>query len=161
MNNFEFAIKMEFDGEKYYKEQAELNKDNALSSIFQFLAKDEEHHAKTLQNKMNELAYELKDNETLIKYRNVFSGIEDLKREMKKNAIQLDSYKMAVEMEKRSIDLYERLLSEATDNKSKELFEFLVEQEEHHLEILEELVILISRPEEWVESAEFGNRKDY
>ena len=30
MNDLNFAIKMENDGEKYYREQAEINKNNAI-----------------------------------------------------------------------------------------------------------------------------------
>ena len=51
MNNFEFAIKREIDGENYYLEQAEANKGNALSTVFLSLAKDEENHAVFLENK--------------------------------------------------------------------------------------------------------------
>jgi len=33
MNDLNFAIKMENDGEKYYREQAEINKNNALYTV--------------------------------------------------------------------------------------------------------------------------------
>ncbi|HWQ41417.1 MAG TPA: rubrerythrin, partial [Desulfosporosinus sp.] len=40
-------------------------------------------------------------------------------------------------------------------------FEYLIKQEEDHYTIIEQLVSLLSRPEEWVESAEFGVREEY
>ncbi len=43
-----YAIKMELDGEKYYKEQAKLNRENNLYNVFMDLAKDESDHAKIL-----------------------------------------------------------------------------------------------------------------
>jgi len=82
MNSYKFAINMELDGEKFYKEQAEINKDNSLKIVFLLLAKDEENHARILQNKLNELSFELPDNNTLSQSKNVFKGIIDLKKEI-------------------------------------------------------------------------------
>jgi len=161
MNSFEFAINMELDGEKYYIEQAKINKENSLNTVFIMLAKDEENHAKIFQNKLKELSYELKDNNTLSEFKDVFKGIGDFKNQIKKIPNQLDLYRGALEKEKQSIELYKKLLSEATDDKEKKLFEYLIKQEEDHFAILEELVLLINRSEEWVESAEFGIRKEF
>ncbi|EFG88469.1 hypothetical protein CLCAR_2047 [Clostridium carboxidivorans P7] len=106
MNSFEFAINMELDGEKYYMEQAEINKGNELNAIFIRLAKDEKNHAKIFQNKLNKLSYELKDNNTLSEFKDVFKGIGDFKNEIKKIPNQLDLYRNALEKEKQSIELY-------------------------------------------------------
>ena len=68
---------------------------------------------------------------------------------------------MALENEKASISLYRKYSFEATDDESKELFKYLMKQEEDHYKIIGQLVSLISRPEEWVESAQFGLREEY
>ena len=59
MNALEYAIKMEHDGEKYYSEQAQINKDNSLYTVCLMLVKDENRHARILSNKMSSLSYEL------------------------------------------------------------------------------------------------------
>ena len=61
-------------------------------------------------------------------------------------------------MERESIELYKKLLSESSDDK--ELFEFLIKQEEEHYRLIEEIVKLVNRPNVWVESAEFGLRRE-
>jgi len=157
MNNLEFAINMEHDGEKFYKRQAEKNKDNSLNTVFLLLEKDEAHHAQILQNKFNELT----DNNTLSQVNNVFKESKGFISEFEKIPNQLDAYKFALEIERKSIDLYTSFLSESTDDQSKELFEFLIKQEKDHYTIFEELILLIERPEEWVENAEFGIREEY
>ena len=159
MNSMEFAINAEHDGEKYYTEQAEINRDNDLNTVFILLAKDEENHARILQNKFNDLSYVLQDNNTLSKSKNVFKGSGDFKNEIRTIPNQLDLYRFALEKEKQSIDLYKKLLSESTDDRTKKLFEYLIKQEVEHFAILEELVLLVSRPDEWVESAEFGEHE--
>ena len=161
MNSFEFAINMELDGEKFYREQAEINKDNGLNAVFLLLAKDEENHARILQNKFTETAYELEDNNTLSNSKNVFKGIKNFKNDGLEIAKQLDLYKAALEKEKQSIELYEKSLAAAADDQEKVLFEYLIRQETDHFGILEEMVLFISRPDEWVESAEFGIREKY
>lgn len=156
MNIFEFAIKMESDGERYYKEQAEINKDNSLKTVFLMLAKDEKIHARVLQQKASKQAYDLSENESLTEAKNIFKNME-----FKQTPNQLEVYRSALQNEQDSIALYRNYLSEATDDESRQLFEFLIKQEEDHYTILEELVMLVSRAEEWVESAEFGTREQY
>jgi len=160
MNVLEFAINMELDGEKYYKEQAENTNDAALKTVFSILAEDESNHAKVLQKRSNKLIYELKPNETLSETKNLFKGIKHFKSEIKEIPNQLDLYRVALEKEKESIDLYEKFLLEAEDDESKKLFSYLVTQEKDHYEILEELVSQLNKSEDWVESAEFGIRSD-
>ena len=160
MNILEFAINMELEGEKYYKEQAEKNNDNSLKNIFLILAKDENNHAEILQNKSNNLPYELNNNETLSEAKNLFKGIKDFKNEIKQTPDQLDLYRAALEKEKESIQLYEKLLSEANDDKSKDLFKFLINQEKDHYTTLDELVSQLNKCNDWVESAEFGVRPE-
>ena len=156
MNILEFAINMELDGEKYYNDQAEIINDKYLKNIFLILAKDENSHAKILQNKSNNLSYDLKSNEILSEAKNLFKGIKDFKNEIKQNPDQLDLYRVALEKETESIDLYEKLLSQAEDDKSKKLFEFLIDQEKDHYITLEEIVSQLNKSNDWVEAAEFG-----
>ena len=161
MNILEFAMEMELEGEKYYTQQAEINKDNSLSTVFTMLAKDEAMHSKVLHNKANKLTCELKQSETLSEAKNIFNSIGAIKNRIKQMPDQLDVYRLGLEKEKQSIALYEKYSSEAADNESKKLFEFLIKQEKEHYAIIDQLILLISRPEEWVESAEFGLRKEY
>lgn len=161
MNSLEFAINMEIDGEKYYRKQAEINKDNILKAVFLLLAKDEGYHGSILKKKLNQSTYELTDNKTLSETNNVFKGSGDFENEFKGIPNQVEVYRLALEKEKQSIDLYEKFLSEATDDGTRKLFEYLVKQEKDHFKIFEALIILVERPEEWVESAEFGTREDY
>jgi len=156
MNILEFAINMELDGEKYYNDQAEIIKDKNLKNIFLILAKDESSHAKILQDKSNNLSYDLKSNETLSEATNLFKGIKDFKNEIKQKPDQLDLYRVALEKETESIDLYKKLLSQAEDDKSKQLFEFLLKHEKAHYTTLEELVSQLNKSNDWVEAAEFG-----
>jgi rubrerythrin len=160
MYTLEFAINMELDGENYYNSQAEVTKSSGLKTVFLMLAKDENAHAKILQNKSNIISYELTNNETLSKTKNLFKEIGDFKDECKENPDQLDLYRAAFEKEKESINLYEKLLLQAEDNESKKLFEYLINQEKDHFAVLEEIVLQLNKSNDWVEAAEFGVRAE-
>ncbi len=158
MQLLNFAIEMEEQGMQYYREQAEKNRENSLYIVFNRLAEDEKHHAALIKNKLNHLPYQ-PEGSVMSTAKNIFDGLPNFKVNAKSNPEQLDVYRMALEMEKQSIDLYKKLLSKSKDDK--DLFEFLIAQEERHYEIMELLVKLVGRPNEWVESAEFGIREDY
>lgn len=161
MNPIEFAIQMEHDGEAYYRKQAELNKDNSLRPVCEMLAADERHHAQVLLSRSKLMSYELTDSDTLRSAKSIFSGIGDIESEFKEIPSQLDFYRIASEKEQQSIDLYTDLLSKADNQQDKELFQYLIGQEKQHFEVLDNLATLLRHTEDWVESAEFGLRKDY
>ncbi|UWG96598.1 ferritin family protein [Dehalobacter sp. DCM] len=161
MNDLKFAITMELDGEKYYRQQAEINKNNSLYTVCLMLANDEKNHARFLTDTLNKKFYQLVDTTTLSTAKNIFQGMSDIQIAGKEIASQLDFYRIALEKEKQSIDFYTKYYAKAEGAKEKELFEYLIRQEKQHFEVLNELVSLLSHAEEWVENAEFGIRKEY
>lgn len=161
MNVLAVAIAMEVDLEQYYLKQAEINKGNSLDKMFIMLAKDEREHADLLRKRADKLNYELEASETLVESKKLFENMEDFEMEIKAAPIQLDAVRMALDMEKKSIDAYGKMLSETDDKEAKELFEFLIKQEQEHFDLLEELVFHLSKPEEWVEDAEFTKATEY
>jgi len=160
MNTLDYAIEMELDGEKYYEEQAKLNENKSVKTVCLLLARDEEMHAQILQNKMNELSYELSDTKSYAKIKSIFKDADNFKSEIRDNPTQLEFYRTALEKEKQSIALYTDFLAKAADIKESDLFKYLIEQETLHFSLLDEMVTMLRHAEEWVESAEFGLRTE-
>lgn len=167
MNVLEFAINMENDGERYYREQAELNRGNGLFVVCSMLADDEANHAVLLRNRYESGSFVPGEGNDVDRVGNVFSGLGDINFGDEGISGQLDFYRLAADRERESIVLYSELLEGAMGQETSQgredvlLFEFLIKQEEEHLRVLEELVKLLSHAEEWVEDAEFGNREEY
>lgn len=161
MKNLEFAIQMELEGKQYYLDQANKNQDNALSKVFILLADSEKEHAELLRKRLNNEEYTLKEDEILVTIKSVFKELVDYKASDIRSTTQLDVYRLAVDIEEKSIELYQEMLKDSDNDKDKELFEFLLKEENKHLILFDELVKMLTRPEEWVESAEFGLREDY
>jgi rubrerythrin len=123
------------------------------------LAEDEKRHAQILKDKAAGTA--LIQTDTLIKSKSVFDGMDDFKDETKVVPGQIDLYTMALQMEQKSIDLYEEYLKKADDDFQREIFSYLVSQEKDHYAVIEELLIMVRHSLQWVENAEFGRRKEY
>ncbi|MCE5344295.1 MAG: ferritin family protein [Eubacteriales bacterium] len=161
MEIMQFAIGMEKDGEKYYREQAEKNKENALRIVFLGLASDENRHADLLQRMAEDLPYELESDNNLKDRDSLFKAVEDYQSSVKASPEQAEVYRTAMEMEQKSIDLYGDLQRKAEEPISSEVFTFLVKEETRHFNIMEGLFRFVNRPNDWVEAAEFGIREEY
>jgi len=160
MNTLDYAIEMEIDGEKYYKEQAKLNENDSIKKVCLILANDEGLHAQILQKKKSELSYDLPDTESYAKIKSIFKDADNFKSEIREQPTQLEFYETAKEKEKQSIDLYTDFFAKAADKKEGDLFQYLIEQEKLHFSLLDEMVTMLRHAEEWVESAEFGVRTE-
>lgn len=158
MELLELAISMELDLEKFYQDQADLNKDNSLNVVFTMLAKEEKNHANILRTNADKLTLPLEDSNILLDVQSIFKNIDGIADDLQS---QLDTYRMALEKEQESLKFYQDLYVNTSKEQSKTVLQYLINQEDKHCVILEELVNLVSRPDEWVESAEFGLREDY
>jgi rubrerythrin len=159
MHTIDFAINMELEGKKYYLEQAEINKENELNRVFNILAKSEQEHADLLLKFQKNESFYLTDSFLQPDIKSVFQDLKNFQKEHTQK--QLDVYRLASGQEEKSIELYKDMLQNAENPLDKELFQFLIKQEKEHLHLFEDLVIMLLRPEEWVESAEFGIREEY
>ena len=161
MELLELALSMELDLKDFYKKQAELHNGNSLKTVFTLLAEEEDEHAAILRSYASQIVIPLTDSNILSDVRTIFKQLANFSSEIKDIPSQLDVYRMALEKEEESKSFYQDLCDKAAEERSKRVFGYLTEQEDKHCIILEELVKRVTRPEEWVESAEFGIREDY
>ncbi len=169
MSLFDFALKMELDGEQYYKEQAALTKYEDLKIVLTGLAEDEQRHYRIVQSLQNQesTAY-IEPDPSARKVQNVFElartkdfipkdqeSISKLKNE------QVDVYRAALTKEKESVQLYKKMQETSERQVDKGILERLMHEEEKHAEVLDNIILMFNRVNEWVESAEFHHQKPY
>ena len=161
MNRLALAIQTEVDGEQYYLKQAGLNQDNPLAKVFNILAATEKRHADLLRTVATQSLPADYDVDSDQERSTLFSCLDDFKSGSFLMPGQLDAYQAALEMEQKSVALYESLLLQPESQEEKRLLTYLVQQEKDHVKLVENLIILLERPRDWVESAEFGKREEY
>lgn len=159
MNTYEFAISLERDLEKYYIKQAEKHNNKDLRKVFLMLAEAERSHAKLLEDNKEYLTAPIEDQDIIEDAKEIFKNLKDIEVDPEHYLSQLDSYRKALEYEEKSMAMYREL--QENDPDRKEIYDFLEKEEDKHCILLIEIIKLTSRPEEWVESAEFGPREEY
>ena len=160
MDIFEFAMQMEKDGEDYYRQLAEQTENKGLKRIFTMLADDEAKHYETIK-KMRTEPSRLAETQVLSDSKNIFAQYKASGEKFNFDIKQTDLYRKAQEIEKKSRDFYLAKAKEVEAAYQKEIFLKLADEEEKHYLILENIIEFVSRPETWVENAEFYHTEPY
>jgi rubrerythrin len=161
MNAFDLAMQMEKEGEKYYQHLAEKTANAGMRNILAQLALDEAKHYQVLQ-KLKELSRaELDSTPILRKAKTIFQQLREEKNWDNLPASQLDLYRKAKEIETQSFKFYMEKARESGDPRVQKMFFLIAEEEKRHEFLLEHLLQFISRPQSWLENAEFNHLDQY
>lgn len=160
MDVFEYAMQMELDGEKYYRELAGQSPIKGLIAILTMLAEDEVKHynaikeAQTTQPQMAETT-------ALDASQNIFAQMKDSGLEIAPADDQIELYQKACEIERKSEEFYREKAQEVENEYHKGLFLRLAEEEKKHCFLLKNIIEFISQPKTWLENAEFCHLQEY
>ena len=158
-NIFEYAMQMEKDGEDYYRQLAQQAGNDGMRTILTMLADEEVKHYNAIE-KIKTQQTQIADSEILKDAKNVFVQIKESGENFDFETDQEELYKKAREIEKKSQDFYTEKANEVTEKYQKELFLKLAVEEQKHYVLLDNIIDFISRPEQWLENAEFFHLED-
>jgi len=162
MNIYKYAMKMEKDSENYYLELAKKIDDVGLRNILKMLANDEVKHYHIIEQMMKtDISAELAETDILENTKNIFIKIKGKKLVFDFDLPQINFYRKAQEMEEKTYKFYMEMSDKVEIEVQKKLFLKLAEEEKKHMFLLENLVEFVSRPETWIENAEFNHLDDY
>jgi rubrerythrin len=154
MDIFDYAIQMEKDGEAYYREIAESANDKGLKRIMTMLAEEEVKHAEVLEEMKSSLP-DLGETTVLTDVKNIFAEMREKKEPIDVESPQVEMYKKAHELEEKSKAFYLGKSNETDNPAQKELLLKLADEERKHALILELIIEFVSKPDIWLENAEF------
>lgn len=159
-NIFEYAMQMEKDGEDYYRRLAQKAGNNGMKTILTMLADEEVKHYNAIKRIQTQKA-QISESEILTDAKNVFVQIKESDASFDFDIKQTELYKKARDIEKKSRDFYTEKAGEVTEEYQKELFLKLADEEQKHYVLLDNIIEFVSRPEQWLENAEFYHLEDY
>lgn len=160
---FTFAMQFEKDGEAYYRDLASKCNLEGLKNILILMAEDEAKHYEVLKQLKDREGTEIIDTAVLLNAKNIFTRIKDSGQDLPTDISEIEFYKKAIKVEKDSEDFYREKAAEvaADDPKAEEIMLKIAEEEKKHQFLLENMVNFLSRPQQWVEDAEFNHLIDY
>ncbi|MEW6586124.1 MAG: ferritin family protein [Nitrospirota bacterium] len=136
MNAIEIAIRMETDAIKFYRESAEKVSHPVGKKMFLTIVEDEKRHLAALSHIFKEVGVSYKEASPMKSVKTVFEALKDqMKKRVAATTDELESFKIAMEMEKEGVEFYKKFASEAKVEKEKTLFEKLIKEEEQHFAI--------------------------
>ncbi len=161
-NYWEIAKEMEKEGRKFYKKLADESELKELKGVFNFLAQQEEGHYKAFCQLEGdeEIPFEEKV-DAVQKAREIFSKVVPDFSVPSEINVAAETYKKARTLELSAVKYYSSLLESADSEKQKRVLKQIIKEEESHAQVLDALIDFISRPNEWLENAEFTHLDAY
>ncbi len=157
---FEYAMQMEKEGENYYRRLAQQTDNKGLQTILKMLADEEVKHYNAIEKiKIAEL--HMTETTILANAKNVFVQIQESGESFDFDLGQIEFYKKAQDIEEKSRDFYLEKSGQIEEDYQKDLFLRLAEEEKKHYFLLENIIEFVSRPETWLENAEFCHLEEY
>ncbi|HBG61602.1 MAG: hypothetical protein A2Y03_05850 [Omnitrophica WOR_2 bacterium GWF2_38_59] len=156
MNIFDYAMQIEKEGEALYQSFAKDSPQKGLATIFTGLAEQEHKHYKTFKKMKYSEGTESIDTPFLDNVKSIFTEWKKEKHKFKFKISQADLYRKALDIEQKSIDLYMEKSKEVDSDKQRQIFKKIANEEKSHYEIMENIIEFITKPERWVEHAEFS-----
>lgn len=166
MNIFEYAMKMEEDGRKYYEEQAGKASNPALKRIWQQLAEDEIKHY--------EIFRRFRDGETpkaaemasagtkiLEGTKTVFETMLEKEADYKFSGDEMAAWEKAKALEIDTEKFYREKAEESSDADVKRSFNLLADEEHKHQHLIEHVIAFLNEPRQWLDDAEWSNLDKY
>lgn len=160
MDIIEYAMQMELDGRNFYLDLAGKAEDEGVSQILEMLAGDEMKHYTVLEE-MKSKKPEMVDTQILNNAKNVFVEMKDKGENKLFSTVQIDLYRKAQEIEEKSINFYLDKAKEVTEPSQKSLLGRIAEEEKKHFLLLENIVEYVSKPDTWLENAEWYHLDEY
>ena len=154
------ARQLEDEGREYYLEAARRANNPLAQNTFQWLAEQEQEHKQYFAAYYQVMAEELNwpaMSQMGVSMRDVRREADSIfkqAREQVQGAISEDIgltelYQDAMDLERRSIDLYRTQAQRTGDENAREFYEFLAEQERGHLSLLATTLEYLDEPESW------------
>jgi len=164
MNIFEYAMKMETDGRKFYLDSAEKVESPELKKILLELADDEAKHYAIFKAMKDGGTVEYKEAEqtTILKtVKNVFEKLRDQKKELSFPDEAKAIWEEAQEVEKKSEEFYREKANEVGSDSQKHILNRIADEEHRHWVTMQNVIQFLDRPNHWLEDAEWSNLEDY
>lgn len=158
MNAYQYAMRMESEAERFYRDLADGISDTTIKNVFNMLADEEVKHFKVFEKmSQNSKLPNVDDLDISTKVKEIFSDIKGCNRKYSFTDEQVAYYEKAAKIEDDAAQFYIKKAEEMTDPAQKEAFLAIAKEEQKHQELMQNLADFVAAPDAWLESAEFYN----
>lgn len=159
MNIIECTIKMRKEMRAHYEGIAAAVTDSELKRLFSLLASAEDEHIEkllTMKGKLSESDCAVNELTESVCAFSPHINTKDL-GEILSNDV--DAYRHVVQEEGETIEFYDHLAAESSDEQLKKIYRALAGKEREHLTMVENIYSFVEEPRTYLEWGEFSNLK--
>jgi len=150
VNAIEIAIRMEKDAIDFYAEAAEKTANPVGKKMFLSIREDEKRHLQALSQIFKEVGVTMDEVSPMKNVKTIFETMKDaMMQRVKATPDELESFKIAMQMEKEGVEFYKKVVTGAQTTKERALFERLVKEEEQHYGIFANTYFFLSDSGSW------------
>ncbi len=156
MNAYQYAMRIENEAERFYRDLAEGISDNTIKNLFNMLADEEVKHFQVFEKMaQNAELPSITNMDISAKVREIFTDIKGCNRKYTFTDEQVAYYEKAAKIEDDAAKFYMEKAEEMTDPAQKEAFLAIAREEKKHQKLMQNLADFVAAPDSWLESAEF------
>jgi rubrerythrin len=150
------ALQMEVDGKEFYLKASRSSQNQLGKELLKKLAAEEDMHRAVFQNIYD--AIENKKGWPAVKYqgdggqglRTIFAeAIRNMDKDFKTIMAEMDAIKIAMDLENKTYDFYNRRSAKTTYDAEKQLYESIAMQESEHHRVLLDYYNFLKDPAQW------------
>ncbi len=151
MNAMGMAIKAEKDAIAFYTEAAKKTKDPVGKGMFLSLIEEEQHRLEDFKRTIEELHLKVRSAADSGDKRTAMfePNRRDLLEKIMTETNEMEALKLAMQMEKESIEFYERLARKTRSRNERTLFERLLREERQRYAIFSETYFFLMNSQNW------------
>jgi rubrerythrin len=162
MKFFETAKEMEEQTRKYYLDLAEKCAANiGLRNILNMLAKDHEQHLLKFQQMADDACTELQISKAYETTIDVFRNLQKNKETFSCTIDQVTMYQQARDLVEKKLAFYYQGKADIDCPENLKVLNHIIADEDRHKVVLENIIEMVSRPQQWIEDAEFYHLDNY
>jgi len=160
MDVYDYAMQMEKDGENLYREAAGRASHVGIGAIMTMLADAEVAHYDLFKKMKEQKGGRLPEAGILKDVKNIFVRMKEAGGLQAAGVSEVELYKKAQDIEKKSENFYRDSASKAGEAE-RESFIQVADEEKKHYFVLEQIIDFVSRPQQWLENAEWYHLDEY
>jgi len=160
MEALELAKSIEKEGKEYYLKLAKESPELSLAGVFNFLAKEEQRHYDIFDALQRKAPVRTEPGTASAEAKKMFAGLSSHFALPEMFYDYTAAYMRALEMERKSVALYDGMLAKATTPDDKRILSFLILEEQKHEHLMEHMIEFVNKPNVFLETAEFNHLED-
>ncbi len=150
VNAIEIAIRMETDAIDFYTAASEKTTNPVGKKMFMSIKEDEKRHLQALSQIFKEVGIKMDDVSPMRNMKTIFESMKNaMMQRVEATPDELESFKIAIQMEKEGIEFYKKAEAGAQTEKERALFERLIKEEQQHHDIFANTYFFLSDTGSW------------